>query len=190
MVDGSRRDVVVWGVDLKTGRMPRVSPISGQPAETARKYRFRTAPTWSWLLIVGGILLGVGWIPGAIIRNLISAKAAGPIFLTPAEKRSIRVKQSIAWGLLMATIGLMVLTFALAGDSNAPTGLIFLAALITLIGWVVTVLLVLPRIRPKAVVRQIQSGVTAVEFKQVHPAFAAAVQQLYQPVAVTSQAIG
>ena len=172
-----RSNVVVWGEDLKAGRLPHVSPLSGEPADVPRKYRYRTAPAWSWLLIVGGILVGVGWIPGIVIMLALSKRAAGDLFLTQRERRSIQVKLGITYGLLAATIGFFILAFTVPDDLKA---LMVLGALIAMVGWIICILAVMPLIRPRATVREIPSGATTVELKKVHPAFAEAVAGMYQ----------
>jgi hypothetical protein len=173
----SRTDVVVWAEDLKAGRLPKVSPVSGESADVPRKFRFRTAPGWVWPLIAAGVLIGVGWIPGVAIMLAVSKRAAGPVFLTRTEKRSINVKLAISWGLLGATFLGFAMVFTVAPDYK---GFALLGALVALIGWLICLLVVLPRIQPKAVVHRISSGATTVELRQVHPAFAEAVQTMYR----------
>jgi hypothetical protein len=181
----ARKDVVVWGDDLKAGRLPKISPVSGQPTDTPRKFRFRTAPDWVWALIGVGILVGVGWIPGVVVLLAVSKKASGPVFLTASERRSILVKHVATWSLLaMALVG-FALGFTVSTDYKVvPIALAFLAT----IGWLICVLAVVPRIRPKAVVRVLPSGATTVELKQVHPAFAQAANAMYRPVQANTPA--
>ena len=176
----SHADVIVWGDDLKAGRLPTISPISGQSTDIRRTLRFRTAPGWTWALVLGGVLIGVGWIPGILVMLAASKRAVGPVSLTLAEKRSITIKQLITWGFFFATILALGLTFTLAPNPNAPTGLAFGVVLVTLFAWIVCLFAVIPRIRPQAVVREVAPGRITVELKRVHPRFADAVQQMYR----------
>jgi hypothetical protein len=177
----ARADVVVSGEDLKAGRLPKISPLSGQLAEESRLFKFRTAPQWAWALIAGGILIGVGWVPGIIVMLAVSKRAKGPVYLTAPERSSIRVKQIITWGLLAIAILGFATAFTVGNDYKGPA---VMAALVATIGWLICILAVLPRIGPKAIVRKTPSGAIAVELKQVHPSFADAVRAMsYAPSA-------
>lgn len=181
----ARTNVVVWGDDLKAGRLPKISPLSGQPTDIARKFRFRTAPEWVWALIGIGILVGVGWIPGVVLWLTVSKKANGPVFLTAPEKHSILLKHIVTWSLLASALLAFALAFTVSVEyKGISVGVGFLAT----IGWTIFALVIVPRIRPRAVVRQLPSGETTVEIKQVHPAFANAVSAMYRPVQVTATA--
>ena len=167
-----------WAEDLKAGRLPHVSPISGQPSERSRRYHFRTGTTLSWVLGVIGVAF-CGLLPGVIMFILLAHRASGPLFLTADELRSIRVKQAITWGLLLLGLVFFIASYALSANANAPTGLLFLLALVCVLAFVVCLLVVLPRVGPKATVREAAPGRLTVELRNIHPAFAAAVQQMY-----------
>src|SRR5690349_10684796 len=79
--------VQVWEADLRAGFLPQVSPLSGAAASVRRKLTYRTAPRWTLVVIVIGILLGVGWIPGVVIRSAVQRSASGYLFVTADESR-------------------------------------------------------------------------------------------------------
>lgn len=172
---------------MKAGRLPKISPLSGQPAETPRKYRFRTAPQWVWALIAAGILVGVGWIPGVIVMLAVSKSESGPLYLTFSEKRSILVKHIVTWSFL--TLALIGFALAFTVDVNYK-GIAVVAAFVGTIGWFICALGVLPKIRPRATVRVLPSGAKTVELKQVHPIFAQAVAGMYQAAPVVAPGVG
>ena len=174
----SGTDVVVWGDDLKAGRLPSVSPISGVASGIQRNIRFRTVPGWTWALVLVGILLGVGWIPGIVVMLLVSKRASGPVSLTGAENRAIIARQVVTWGFFAAAIFFLGLTFTFAPYRNVPTDVMFLIVLVALVAWIVCLFAVLPRIQPEAVVREVAPGRITVELRRVHPRFAEAVQQM------------
>jgi hypothetical protein len=179
----TRSSVTVWAEDLKAGRLPAISPVSGEPATASRRFKFKTAPSWTLLLIVGGILVGVGWIPGLVVRELVAKRASGSIHLTPPEIAGIRLKNIVVWGLLAATFGFFALSFAFYDNRAVPTGLLFFLALIAFTGFVVGLLFVLPRVQPRAKVIEPQPGSPlVVEMLDVHPSFAAAIALMYQQV--------
>ena len=178
-VIGFRSDVQMWASDLAAGRAPRVSPISGAEGTAEVKYKYRTSPQWSILLVIGGILIGVGWIPGVIIMLAVSKTASGPLYLTPAEKKSVRVKRAMPWALLLGTIVFFALSISLSSIQEAPTGLLFLVGVATFLGFVIAVLFVTPRIGPRAKVTELTPGQKVVRLQNVHPNFAAALGQVY-----------
>jgi hypothetical protein len=168
--------VQVWDADFRTGFLPQVSPLSGAPASARKKLTYRTAPRWTLVVIVIGILLGVGWIPGVLIRSAVQKSSSGYLFVTSDESRRMRLIGLVKWGLLL----LAVLLFIAAGIPQVPSpGFFVLAALAAFGAFIVCLLIGWPRVGPKAVVTEPQPGAKLVTFQEVNSPFVEAVQSLY-----------
>lgn len=175
--------VSIWEADFRNGQVPKLSALSGVPAETTRKYTYRTAPGWTWAIIIAGILVGVGWIPGILIRLAVSKTAKVDMPLTERERTAANRKVQATWGLLLASLVAFVLSLVLPYP-QFPTGLIFLLALLLFIAFAVALLILAPRIRPRASVAEPQPGSKLLTVRDVHPDFALAVSNMYSQRAV------
>jgi len=168
--------VQVWDADLRSGFLPQVSPLSGVPASVRKKLTYRTAPRWTVVVIVIGLLLGVGWIPGVLIRSAVQKSSSGYLYVTADESKRMLLIGLVKWGLLL----LAVVLFIVAGIPQVPTpGLFVLAALAAFGAFIVCLLIGWPRVGPKAVVTEPQPGAKLVTFQEVSSPFVEAVQSLY-----------
>jgi hypothetical protein len=123
-----------------------------------------------------GILLGVGWIPGVLIRSAVQKSSSGYLFVTADESRQMRLIGLVKWGLLL----LAVLLFIAAGIPQVPSpGLFVLAALAAFGAFIVCLLFGWPRVGPKALVTEPQPGAKLVTFQEVSSPFVDAVRGLY-----------
>ena len=162
----------VSAADFLAGNLPRTSPFSGIAGGDAVTIKYRTAPRWTIALILVGILLCVGWIPGALIRLALSKTAKGVIYVTRPERTRMRAQRLLPWAALLVAIAL----FVVAGFPGTPApGLWVLAALGLFGAFILSLMFGVPRPGPKAAVSEPTPGGKIVTFYGVHPAFAAAV---------------
>jgi len=162
-------------IDLTSGRLPAISPFSGLVATERLKVKYSTAPAWTFWLILVGIFLGVGWIPGAIIRSLIAKNASGIMFVTADERKRARLRSMIPWALLLLAIALFVSTSI--PQEPAP-GLFVLAALGAFGAFIVMLFIGAPRLGPRGTVVDLKPGNRQIQLEAVHPAFAGALPDL------------
>jgi len=169
MIDPGKLTCTVSAADFAAGNLPRISPLSGAPAGEAVKFKYRTAPQWTTILIILGLLVGVGWIPGVLIRLAVSKTANGVIYLTPDEKKRMRVNRLMPW----AAVLLAIVLFVVAGFPQTPAPGLFVLLALALFGVFVLSFLFLT-VGPKAVVSERQPGAKVVTFRGVSSAFATA----------------
>jgi hypothetical protein len=164
--------------------------MSGRPAETWRRFRFVTPPTWAYSLLLLICAGGLGFIAYAIASAAVAERASGYLPLTRSSSRTVTLAFWVPTGLLIAWIAAWVLTIVLAWTTTDPNvstiawvsfglGFLFLASGLT------GRLLVSPFIQPRGKVMPIAPGQNdrIVELRNVHPNFVSAVKQI-QPVAV------
>lgn len=174
----ARPTVRVWATDMRSGRLPEVSPLSGARATTSRRFRYSTGPklTPIWIvLFAAGLAIGIGWIPVVLIWLATSKRASGSIHLTPEEIIRIRNGRLRAAGLLLLALALIYLAIVLP---EALAGLLVVLALLALIAaiWSETAR---PAVRAR--VTEPVAGKLAVEILDAHPSFAKAVTAMYGP---------
>jgi hypothetical protein len=177
--------VQVWASQLAANDFPPVCAMSGQPAETWRKFKFATPPTWAYALLVLVCLGGLGIILYAVVITLVSQKAAGFLPLTRTSSRTVALAIWVPAGLLIAWVVLWVLAAAIglpSSDSTALTiaAIMFWVGLLLLSAGLVGRLLVMRMICPRGKVTEPQPGQLdkLVELQNVSPIFVAAVHQL------------
>ena len=162
--------------------------MTGAPAETWRKFEFRTAPGWAYALIPL-ICVGIGLLLIFIVMYAVSRTATGHLPLSRAAESKLRTANSIGVGLFLLVVVLWAAGIALlsiAGSDNATVntigGLLLVSGLAVGLAAVAYWLLVKPRYGPtgKVMARTPTHNDNLVELRNVHPAFVAAVQQHQQ----------
>lgn len=120
--------------DVTTGKLPQVCAKTGGPAEATAKFRYRSTPPWTWILLLFGILpfLIARWFSGVQVLALIP--------FSEAALRRGKTFNRVVWGFLLLAVLLIVLgaalgallgpAVALAGLGTAIVGLLLLV-----IGW-------------------------------------------------------
>jgi hypothetical protein len=165
--------VLVWASQLRANDFPPVCAMTGAPAETWRKFTFRTTPWWTYLF-------------GAIVVLLVSKRASGYLPLTRASAQKLRVVTWVSAGLMLVAIPILIASIAVAANStndNSPaaaiSGILFLLFLLTVIGGTIGLLVIRNQLGPagKVMAQQVGQYDALVELRRVHPAFVAAVQQ-------------
>jgi hypothetical protein len=94
--------------------------MTGQPAETWRKFRFSTAPAWAPVLFVL-LCTGVGLLLVFIAMYGVSRRASGHLPLTRASSRRVALASWVPVGLLAAGVVLVILAFVVLGASSTST---------------------------------------------------------------------
>jgi hypothetical protein len=160
--------------------------MTGAPAETWRKFRFATAPTWAYIFLIL-LCTGIGLIPIFIIMAVVSRRASGHLPLTKATSRTISLATWIPGGLVIGTVALWILAAIVGYSSSDQTASGLAAALVilsfvTLFAGIIGLLFIRPLMRPRAKVMEQLPGQPdkLVELWRLHPAFVAAVNQMHQ----------
>jgi hypothetical protein len=159
--------------------------MSGRPAETWKRFKFTTAPTWTYWLLLLVCAGGLGFIAYAIATTAVAQRASGYLPLTHSSSRTATLSFWVPTGLLIAWI----VTWAVAAgigfsstDPNVSTigGVSFGLGFLFLGAGLVGRLIVAPFLRPRAKVMEIAPGQNdrIVELRNVHPNFVGAVNQV------------
>jgi hypothetical protein len=166
---GGNAEVTIWASQMRPGGLPAVCVKTGQPADRWMKRRYATAPRWTLVLLLAGVVL-VGVLPYLIVRAIVSVKATGQLpFAAPVASR-LRIFT------IGGLVGLLAGIVLLVGGASANSGAV---AILGLLLFVLGLVLVIAAgtMAPRAEVR-IQPGVPndrVVVLKRVHPNFAQAV---------------
>jgi hypothetical protein len=165
--------------------------MTGAPAQTWRKFRFVTAPTWAYLLLLL-FCTGIGLVLGVLIY-LLSFRASGHLPLTHASSRKLTLVFWIPLGLLALTLVLWIASAVVGFTSTDQTGAT-VAVLMLLLGFVTFLVggvgrfVITPLTGPRGKVMERQPGQfdELVELRRVHPAFVQAVRQMHAARAAQS----
>jgi hypothetical protein len=182
-----RRDrVQVWASQLAANDFPPICAMTGRPAETWRRFRFATPPTWAYALLLLVCLGGIGFIAFAIVMAAIAQRASGHLPLTHGSRRLVNL---VFWTPL-ALLGLWILLWTAAWITGRATSdptlttiawVMFWVGLLALAGGLVGRLIVTALVGPRGKVMEPPPGHIdkLVELRNVHPAFVAAVRQIH-----------
>ena len=178
--------VQIWASQLEANQFPPVCAMTGQPAQTWRKFTFSTPPPWVYALLVLVLVGGLGILLYAVVVNLVSQKATGYLPLTFGARNRLRWYLGIVVALLpLSFVAFFVgLAFASSNDSTSDTtgGILVVVGLILFILFLVGALF-RRYFGPGARVSEPPIGHTdrMVELQRVHPAFVAAVLPMRTP---------
>ena len=162
--------------------------MTGQPAQTWRRFKFATPPAWSYALLILVCLGGMGAIAFAVVMSLTAQRASGYLPLTKDSSRLV----TLSFWVPLVVMGLAVLLWIAAFPVAASTsigdaaGWLFWIGLLLLISGLAGRLIVTPLLTPRAKVMEVAPGQNdrIVELRNVHPAFVAAVAQRQQERAI------
>lgn len=150
--------------------------MTGQPAETWRKFTFSSAPPYAF------------WVGGLLLASIMSRRASGYLPLTRASVKKLRTFTLGVVGLI--PLGFVLITAGAIVGSNAgndPIGssvafLLFALGIAAIIIALIAILVVRRTYGPTGKVFEEQPGQyqSLIELNNVHPAFVTAVQQLQQ----------
>jgi hypothetical protein len=174
------RSAFIWSTDLKLGQLPAVCVKTGRRADASVRYRFITVPGWAYAFLLLA-LTGIGLLVPFIIMRVVSRTASGRLPFNSPVARRIKIWR---WVLVAAFVAIPVLLVGAVWSLGGDTYLAALAwslLLADLLGTLAVRYLVLPTLGPKGHVHKsaFPHG-RWVELRAVHPAFAAAVAEMYE----------
>jgi hypothetical protein len=162
--------------------------MTGEPAETWRKFRFHSAPAWS-IVFIFLICVGIGFFLSATLMYVVSRRASGYLPLTFASTHRLALVTRVAVALIGVSIAIGVLAALLAsrndlGTSVAALMLFNVGILVFVFGSVVLqtgLQITYPLFGPRARVMKLEPGQAGplVELRNVHPAFVTAVNEMH-----------
>lgn len=158
--------------------------MTGAPAETWRKFRFATAPSWAYVMLLLACT-GVGLLVIGLLIWGVSFRAAGYLPLTRASRRKLAIVNWLPVVLIALSIVLWIWALVVGFNSNDQTatialGLLILGLVAGLAGLAVRVV-VRRLVGPRARVMERRPGQydQLVDLRHVNPAFVVAVNQLH-----------
>ena len=186
MIQRSDR-VQVWASQLWANDFPPICAMTGRPAETWRKFKFSTPPTWAYILLFLICLGGLGLIAYAVTITLVAQRASGYLPLTRTASQTVSLTTWVPGGLLVGTVflwfvALVVGIFATGSTASTVIGVLLILSVLTLLGGLVGRLVVKPLVCPRAKVMELAPGQTdrIVELRNVSAPFVDAVRRLQQ----------
>lgn len=116
--------------DLEEGDLPPVCAKTGEPADGFAEIEFTSTPSWTWILLLFGIL------PFLIARYFSTVRIVG---LVPMSDAALRRGRAFAWTTRGAfALGVLVFAIGLFTDPTVVAvgiGVVIVALLVTLVGW-------------------------------------------------------
>ena len=165
--------VLIWSSQLRRNDFPPVCAMSGEPAETWRKFSFTSAPPWAF------------WVGGLLLSYVLARRASGYLPLTRASERLLKAPN---WPVIaFAAIGGMlwvvaIIVAAVAGGNNTGSAVAVWAGLFG--GWSFFVVLIAFLLTNRGygpsgrvLEQQIGQYEPLVELQRVHPKFVEAVRR-------------
>jgi hypothetical protein len=149
--------------DIEDGTLPPVCAKTGAPADGYSRFEALSAPGWTWILLLFGIL------PFLIARYFSTVRVVGLIPLSDAARRRIGMFNRLVVGLLVASLAVIAMGFVL--DTNRDVVVLGLAMLVAAI---LVMLFGRPFVLPDGTVER-----EWVTLAYVHPRFADEVDRFY-----------
>lgn len=149
--------------DLERGTLPQVCAKTGVPTHGWAKIRFSSAPTWTWILLLFGIL------PFLIAQYFATVHVEGIVPMSDVAQRRVTVFNRLFIGFV--ALGVVVIAAGFVLDTEAAVILVGLAILVAA---VFAMFLAMPSVLP--------SGAVMGEWVQlsfVHERFAAELDRFY-----------
>ncbi len=184
----SRQDSVqVWASQLSAGDFPPICAMTGAPAETWRKCRFSTAPSWAFVFVFL-LCVGIGFFLTGPLIYLVGRHANGKLPLTRQSARNLELPVRVGIPVTVTAVVLLVIS-ALSGLAH-NLALSFIGLLcfdfgsLSLVIGVFLLQVGMQRVRSpvglSAKVMKQEAGQLdrLVKLIRVHPNFVAAVQQM------------
>ena len=170
----------IWSTDLKFGHLPAVCVKSGKQADASVRFRFITVPGWAYAFLLLA-LTGIGLLVPFIVMRIVSRTATGRLPFNSSVARRIKTWRAVLVAAIVVSPFLLVgAVLALGGDTYIAA-LVWSLFLVDVLGTLAVRYLVLPRLGPKGHVHKSTSPQGRwVELRAVHPAFAAAVGEMYE----------
>jgi hypothetical protein len=155
--------------------------MTGRPAETWRRFKFATPPSWSYALLILVCLGGMGIIAFAVVMALTAQRASGYLPLTRGSSRLVTLSIFVPIAVMILAVVVWIAAFPVAASDTigGAAGWLFWIGLLLLLSGLAGRLIVTPLLCPRARVMEMAPGQNdrVVELRNVHPAFVAAVEQ-------------
>lgn len=158
--------------------------MTGAPAETWRKFRFATAPSWAYVLLLL-VCAGVGLLIIGVLIWAVSFRASGYLPLTRASRRKLAIVNWLPVALIVLSLVLWIAALVVGFNSNDQTatiaGVLLIVGLLAGLAGLIGRLVVRRLVGPKARVMERRPGQydQLIELRHMHPAFVVAVNQLH-----------
>jgi hypothetical protein len=101
--------------DFASGNLPKICVKTGVDAHASIPIRITSAPGWTWILILFGVL------PFLVVRYIFTKSSAGRVPITEATGRRVRRVQLVLLSTFVAGVALIVVGF-FAGSGVAVGG--------------------------------------------------------------------
>ena len=108
----------MWSSQLAANDFPPVCAMTGAPAETWRKFRFSTFPSWAVALLP---LICLGLLPLFLGLYLVSRRASGRLPLTRASSRRVALASWIPAVLILGSFVLGFAALVVLGATSSST---------------------------------------------------------------------
>jgi len=179
-VTGKGDRVVVWASQLKNKDLPHVCAVTGAPADSWYRVRFKTVPAWAEAS--HGLELTQFALLAPVLEEVTMRRARGYLPVTRHTRRRLLVVNWGVFGFLPLTLLLWVAAGIVAGNvgtQSAFVGALVLAGIVTILAGLIGLIGILPLVGPRGKVFARQRGQpdNVVELFHVHPAFVTSVQQ-------------
>jgi hypothetical protein len=115
--------VQVWAGQLAANDFPPVCAMTGQPAETWRKFRFATVPGWAYAFLAL-LCTGIGLVPVFILMAIVSRRASGYLPLTHVSRQKLLLATWLPFSLIPFALVLWVgaaIASAASGSASAAS---------------------------------------------------------------------
>ncbi len=156
--------------------------MTGAPAETWRKFRFATAPSWAYVLLLL-VCTGVGLLIIGVLIWAVSFRASGYLPLTRASRRKLAIVNWLPVALIVLSLVLWIVAAFVGFNSNDQTATIawglLIAGLLAGMAGLAGRLVIRRLVGPRGRVTERRPGQydQLVELRHVHPAFVMAVNE-------------
>ena len=168
--------VLVWQSQLQANDFPPVCAMTGQPAETWRKFSFSSAPPFAF------------WVGGILLATIMARRASGYLPITRASVKRIRMMIGGVLSVILLAFVFWIIAAVVgsaAGSSpvgSAIAGVLIVLGIASIFVGLLGILIVRRTYGPTGKVLEPQPGhyESLIELNNVHPTFVAAVQQLQQ----------
>jgi len=173
MTPSNQRTILFWRSQLARNDFPPVCAMTGETAQTWRKFTFSSSPPWAF------------WVGGILLSYVLSRRASGYLPLTYASEKTLKAPNwpVLAFAATGATLWVIAIIVGVAaGGSDVGSAVAVWAALFG--GWAFFVTLIAYLVTnrgfgPKGKVLDQQNGhyEPLIELSNVHPKFVEAVRR-------------
>jgi Zn-dependent protease with chaperone function len=169
-------DIGIWGNEMRSGTLPQICVLTGEPTEDSMTFKFATAPGWTLLLLL------VGLLPYVIGYAITAKRAQGRLPLAGRKRGGVIAVRWGGWAAIL--VGIVCVFGSVATSSNeeassTASGVLILLSLLFIFAGIIAVI-----VRGFVGIRGKVQGAPGyadhwVTLSRVHPLFADAVIRMY-----------